>query len=522
MIFQLGDRVFGLPHVPFDVFAWLTRILPGPLITFGIDSMVDLLLALGLDVSKTAKTSEHLMAYGIVVALGAAAAAVFFLVMPLLAKARGLVAGLALGMALGIAAAVVSGMINNTATVGPAIAAIWAVSAFAIWGLVLGSVWQRLHRAAGAPVSAEVRQEVEQLDRRRFLIRLGAASAVITVTGAGLDLLADRRNAATSGEAGTSGVPAAGRASEAMAKRRSANLVEPPPGTRPEMTAVEDHYLIDINPRPPAVDVETWRLPISGLVDSPTEFTLDDIRNDFEPVERWVTLSCISNRLAGDLIGTTKWTGASLQALLDEVGVQDEATHIEIKSVDGYHETVDLDLVREEPRIMLAYDWDDMPLTRAHGSPLRIWIPDRFGMKQPRWISSIELTSEDRPGYWVERGWDKEAIVKTTSVIDVVSAVTTGPDGADIVPVGGMAYSGARGISRVELRVDGGEWQPAEIREPLSDTTWVLWRFDWPFASGKHTFEVRCFEADGTEQILKMAEHRPSGATGIHSVTKDL
>ena len=85
-----------------------------------------------------------------------------------------------------------------------------------------------------------------------------------------------------------------------------------------------------------------------------------------------------------------------------------------------------------------------------------------------------------------------------------------------LVPVGGIAFAGARGISKVEVRVNGGPWQEAQLRTPLSETTWVIWRFDWPFEEGNHRFEVRCSEGDGTPQIEEFRGNRPSGATGIH------
>jgi hypothetical protein len=85
------------------------------------------------------------------------------------------------------------------------------------------------------------------------------------------------------------------------------------------------------------------------------------------------------------------------------------------------------------------------------------------------------------------------------------------------VPVGGIAFSGARGISAVQVRVDGGEWQDAQLRSPLSETTWVIWRYEWPFEEGQHLFEVRCRELDGTPQIEETTDNRPDGATGIDS-----
>jgi hypothetical protein len=139
-------------------------------------------------------------------------------------------------------------------------------------------------------------------------------------------------------------------------------------------------------------------------------------------------------------------------------------------------------------------------------------------MKQPKWITGIEVIDEYREGYWVERGWDEIAQVKATSVIDTVAVDAIIAEGSQrSVPVGGIAFSGARGISKVEVRVDGGPWEPAQLRSPLSETTWVIWRYEWPFEAGEHTFEVRCTEGDGTPQIEESSKSRPSGATGIHS-----
>jgi hypothetical protein len=252
-------------------------------------------------------------------------------------------------------------------------------------------------------------------------------------------------------------------------------------------------------------------------VDNPLVLTLDEIREKYEPRDQYVTLSCISNRIGGSLIGTTWWTGVSLQKILADVQVRSEARYLIITSGDGFFETVDLDMIASDERIMLCYAWDGQPIPFDHGFPLRIWLPDLFGMKQPKWITGIEVTDENKPGYWVERNWDEVAQVTATSVIDTVAVNDIiDSDGQKLVPVGGIAYAGARGISRVDVKVDDGPWQEAQLRAPLSDTTWVIWRYDWPFQEGKHTFAVRCAEADGTPQIETERGNRPSGATGIH------
>ncbi len=240
-------------------------------------------------------------------------------------------------------------------------------------------------------------------------------------------------------------------------------------------------------------------------------------------MNRYVTLACISNPVGGDLISTTLWTGASLRDVLERAGLKATATHVKITSADGFYETVAIKLIYSERRVMLAYNWDGIPLLHKHGFPLRIYIPDRYGMKQPKWITDIEVVDRDEDGYWVARGWDKDAIMKATAVVDVVASdMTADQGGVTVVPVGGIAHAGAKGISTVEVRVDDGPWVAAQLRQPLSDTTWVIWRYDWPFEPGRHTFAVRCTDGDGTLQDEARAGSHPSGATGIHKVTRSL
>jgi hypothetical protein len=142
-------------------------------------------------------------------------------------------------------------------------------------------------------------------------------------------------------------------------------------------------------------------------------------------------------------------------------------------------------------------------------------------MKQPKWIEAIDVTDRWEPGYWVARGWDRTARMKATSVIDTVAAASSAPGagGRGLVEIGGIAHAGARGISSVELQVDGGAWRPARLRTPLSDLTWVIWRYDWPFEPGPHTFTVRCIDGRGAPQLVEPAPPHPSGASGLFSRT---
>ena len=538
----LGDRAAGLPFVPFDVFDWMARRLPGGLVTFGIDMIINLLIALNLSVSQAAKTAEQVMAVGMLVMTGIGGGLALFAAARGLPRRAsrvdtGLFAGLVLGLLVGVPGLLMSLNVNQTALTGPVVSSLWIAVAFLAWGALIGWSYDRLAAAplekpAAAPsAGAEPgRVAVEQLSRREFLIRVGVSTAAVTVVGAGLAAVLRRQEeeVAAAPEADpTSAEEALRLAYGSDSTLGAAALLRPPlnpdatlepaPGTRPEYTPLEQHYRIDINARPPRVDGSTWRLSISGLVANPLELTLADLIARYEPVHRFVTLSCISNRIGGDLISTTLWTGARLRDVLADARPLSAANFVLMRSADGFHESLSLDLLERDDRIMLTYHWDGQPLLEEHGYPLRIYIPDRYGMKQPKWITSLELSANDRAGYWVERGWDEVARVNATAVIDTVAGEAAFEHGGQTyVPIGGIAYAGARGISKVEVQMDGGDWVEAELRGPLSDATWVIWRIDWPFEEGAHIFRVRCYEGDGTPQIARVADVRPSGATGYH------
>jgi DMSO/TMAO reductase YedYZ molybdopterin-dependent catalytic subunit len=358
---------------------------------------------------------------------------------------------------------------------------------------------------------------VERISRRRFLVVLGGASATITVVGAGVGAVLARNERRRLEQELDDSMAHTTETSEDAPFPNSNDPVMPAAGTRPEYTPIKDHYKVFIRTEPTVIDGSTWVLPITGLVDNPLMLTMDDIKDNYESRDQYVTISCISGRIGTRLIGTTLWTGVSVQDILAVARVRPEARYLHIISDDGFFETVALDLIAGDARIMLCYAWDGHDLATDHGYPLRIWIPDRFGMKQPKWITGIEVTDEYKKGYWVKRKWDEVAQVRTTSVIDTVAVNALIEDGDQKrVPVGGIAFSGDRGISKVEVRVDGGPWREAKLRAPLSETTWVIWRYDWLFEAGEHTFEVRCADADGTPQIEEEQSSRPSGATGIH------
>jgi DMSO/TMAO reductase YedYZ molybdopterin-dependent catalytic subunit len=509
-VFYAGWRLADLPFVPFDVFDWMSRVLPGAVIEFVIGAMVAAIRGLHLGpTSVAAKIIEQGIGIVNLLISGIIAGAVLFSVLNALRGRFSHALGFLMGLLAAIPAMLISSFLGKTAVAAPLVSALWILFVFASWGMMISWVYLRLAALSAPPEQGpDLEPAVQRVNRRQFLVRLAGYTATITVSGAMVGLLSERHSRlkleGLMPWSRTHLLPNAGAA------------VKPAPGTRPEYTPLERHYRIDINTTPPKIDGLMWRLWIEGLVEKPVSFTLDEIRR-FEPLHQFVTLSCISNPVGGDLIGTTRWTGVSLKKLLPDLGLKPNATHLKVSSADGFFEVLPLDEVMADERVMLAYAWDGVPLHEDHGFPLRIYIPDVHGMKQPKWIESIEAMDHWEPGYWVVRGWDKVAKMKATSVIDTIAVDMTiiGADRQKLVPVGGIAHAGARGISKVEVRVDEGPWQVAEIRTPLSQTTWVIWRYDWPFQPGKHTFTVRCHDGSGAPQIVEAMPPAPGGASGL-------
>jgi hypothetical protein len=162
------------------------------------------------------------------------------------------------------------------------------------------------------------------------------------------------------------------------------------------------------------------------------------------------------------------------------------------------------------------------PLTSEHGFPARVLIAGRFGMKQPKWLRRITVSDHDESGYWEQRGWDRDAFVRTMSRIDY-------PRIGDAVRAGvaftayGIANSGDRAIERVEVSTDGTTWTAAELedasRPPLGPLTWVRWRAPVTVsAPGTARLVVRATDGRGQVQEERETTPLPSGSTGWHAI----
>jgi DMSO/TMAO reductase YedYZ molybdopterin-dependent catalytic subunit len=485
-LFYLGQQFASLPFLPFDLFDWLARRLPGGIITIGIDSIVRAIGALRLGpISGSAKLIEQTLA----LALG-----------PRRGNGDGSRAGSIGGFVLFVLAALAKYDLGFGGD--PSLTLVWLAVLLMSWGALLG----KLLAAAARPAANDAAPA--GLGRRDAL-RLAGGSLALTLAAWGLGRLLQTERGATGAGRALAEVP-----TPAPPPPTGERLVVAP-GTRPELTPNERFYRIDIDTRPPVIDGPSWSLQVAGLFDRPRALTLADLAA-FPAVTQPITISCISNPVGGDLIGTSNWTGACLRDVLADLGLRPTARQLYVESVDGFYESVTMPDMLDE-RTLLVYAMNGTALPTEHGFPLRIYIPNRYGMKQPKWITRIEALDHAGPGYWPKRGWSQEARPQVISIVDAV-ATDAIVDGR--VPVGGIAWAGDRGISRVEVQVDDGEWSAAALRTPtLGPLTWVQWRYDWPAQPGRHTFRVRAVDGAGTLQVGEPAPSAPNGATGYHAVT---
>jgi DMSO/TMAO reductase YedYZ molybdopterin-dependent catalytic subunit len=303
--------------------------------------------------------------------------------------------------------------------------------------------------------------------------------------------------------------------SVAQAQEQVTSLLAKLVGLSPEVTPTKDHYQVSKNVFNPDVKEAGWQLKIMGLVDTEITLSLAEIKA-LPSVERSSTLTCISNKVGGDLIGNSVWTGVKLNDILAMAGVQTDANELILRAADNYSDSFPLDAAMRDATIV-AYLQNGEVLTRDHGFPARILVPGIYGMKNVKWVSEIELSNSDYTGYWQSRGWSDSAIVQTMSRIDSGDASFL-DDGQALI--GGVSFAGLRGISKVEVSFDGGtNWQEAQVKPALNELSWNLWGFAWQAQKGSYKVLVRATDGLGDLQTSDKNPPLPDGATGYHELS---
>jgi DMSO/TMAO reductase YedYZ molybdopterin-dependent catalytic subunit len=381
--------------------------------------------------------------------------------------------------------------------------ALLAPLASLVTGVAVFRLLHRMARQARAPIAS----------RRAFLLAGAGVLAGSAVAGTGGRLLASTRDATASRRAVARLVPAR----TAAAIPAGADFTGF--GTPKFLTPNAQFYRVDTALTVPQVRAEDWSLRIHGLVAREKRYNYEEIRN--RPlVERTITMTCVSNEVGGPYVSTANFVGVDLADLLREAGVRPGAEQLFSTSVDGWTAGTPLVTVLDPARgAMLALGMNGEPLPLEHGFPARLVIPGLYGyVSATKWVTGLEVTTwRARRAYWLERGWAEQAPIKTESRIDTpagFAVIAAGP-----VRVAGIAWAQHIGVGEVEVRLDNGPWQPAELSTKVNDDTWRMWWAELVVPPGSHQISCRATDNSGYRQTPDRAGTVPDGATGWHTVT---
>ncbi|KQX56244.1 MULTISPECIES: molybdopterin-dependent oxidoreductase [unclassified Streptomyces] len=390
-------------------------------------------------------------------------------------------------------------------------------------GAVAGAVALYVLATEAAPVPAPAdaggQTNPGARSRRGFLAAAGVTAVAATSAGALGRYFTGRqgRGAVASRE----GLVLPGPASPAPSVPAGVQLKVP--GITAFTTPNADFYRVDTALTVPKVDAGTWRLRVHGKgVSRPRTYTLDQLLA--RPlIERDITLTCVSNEVGGPYIGNARWLGVPLADLLEEAGVRPpskggRADQLVARSVDGMTLGTPVEDVMDGRDAMLAVGMNGEPLPFEHGFPVRMLVPGLYGyVSACKWIEDIELSTFDAyDPYWVKRKWARRAPIKTQVRIDTPKPFAR--PAAGTVTVAGVAWAQRRGITRVQIRVDDGPWQDADLARQAGVDTWRQWSYRWQATPGGHTLTVRATDGTGQVQTEQRTRTIPDGASGWHSV----
>jgi len=294
--------------------------------------------------------------------------------------------------------------------------------------------------------------------------------------------------------------------------------IQPAQFLSPEVTSNDQFYIVSKNLfTDPTVKASSWHLTVDGQVENPFTLTYQDLLA--QPMkQQYETLMCISNMVGGNLISNALWEGVPLMDLLQRAGVKAGATKVVFHAADDYTDSIHLTKAIE-PTTLLAVRMNGATLPQEHGFPVRMLVPGIYGMKHCKWLTRIEVVNYDFQGYWQQRGWSDPAPVRMTARIDTPLTGSTVAANR-ITYIAGLAFSGNKGISEVDVSTDSGQtWLRATLKQPLSNLTYVLWELAWqPTKAGTYIVIARAIDLAGNVQDPNEEPPLPNGSSGYHNI----
>lgn len=384
---------------------------------------------------------------------------------------------------------------------------------------------------AGATISQSAMpriRESKSISRRSFIEKGAVALAGLALMVSSLDSLlassgtttapAVPQNPNSNSTSGGAPIDLSGAAS-VFSDPRLSSLVDS------EVTPNTDFYRVAIDIFDPSVDVSTWSLQVTGVEGNGKTYSLSDLEA-LPMTTEYNTFECVSNQINGNLISNALWGGIRLSGLFSDAGgVPQGAQNVVFYSVDGYSVAIPISTAMRSES-MVAYEMNGVSLPQRHGYPLRAVIPGLYGMMSAKWVRKIQIINTSYMGYWQTRGWSDVGTVQTVAFVIVPGdgAATSLSQNKGTILVGGYAYAGDRGISKVEVSTDNGvTWQTATLKPSLASNTWTLWAFPWsPTQIGSYNIYARATDGTGALQTSLETDTFPNGATGYAMISLNI
>lgn len=265
------------------------------------------------------------------------------------------------------------------------------------------------------------------------------------------------------------------------------------------ITPNDQFYTYSFGPKPD-LDIQTHQTVIAHEDEELARFDLPFLES-LQPMDKEHTLECIGTNPRVQRIGNAVWSGLPLIDVMDALGVAVPASAVGLRLVgaDTYHAGIPIEDLTEGP-VWLVWRMNGEPLPFLHGAPARLLVPGRYGMKNLKWLTEIAFVDEAHRSYWTTRGWSEPApYLPNTLIVNPLDGVAVVP--SEAVRFVGTAFAGEDPVVAVEVSVDGGAWQPANLDYAPGPAIWALWSWDWTPQPGSHTVQVRCVTLSGAASV---------------------
>ena len=271
--------------------------------------------------------------------------------------------------------------------------------------------------------------------------------------------------------------------------------------------------------RGPPIDVDKWRLSVDGSVSNPLTVSYETLLTSYSRISEVLTMECVINPVGGSLVGTAVWSGVSLQELLGDVDVHDNAIELFCTSCDGLNRGFPLPYVKH-PLTLLAYEMNGQKLQPNYGFPLRLVVPGYYGFLWRKWLLKLTLTDEPyNDPQWLE---SMKTVKSKKVLLSTKILVPQDHEHIQTTPqtILGVSWGSETPINHVEVSLDEGRsWTHAQIVWRTSHPyAWVIWKLTWvPQKNRVYTLTARAIDAAGRIQHNGVDTY-PSGLGSWHHI----